>query len=69
ELPRSTMEEVMERYHVPGVSVAVINDGRLEWARGYGVKEVGGAPVDTATLFLAGHIGQGVAALAALELV
>ncbi|UCG87367.1 MAG: beta-lactamase family protein [Gemmatimonadota bacterium] len=69
ELPRSTIWEVMERYRVPGVSVAVINDGRLEWSKGYGLREVGGEPVDTATLFLAGHIGQGVAAVAALRLV
>jgi CubicO group peptidase (beta-lactamase class C family) len=59
----------MDRYHVPGVSVAVINDGRLEWAKGYGVVAVGGAEVDTETLFLAGHISQGVAATAALQLV
>jgi len=69
ELPWNSIWEVMERYHVPGISVAVINDGRLEWARGYGVKVIGGMPVDTATLFLAGHIGQGVAAVAALGLV
>ncbi|UCC84642.1 MAG: beta-lactamase family protein [Gemmatimonadota bacterium] len=69
EMPRTTIGDVLARYHVPGVSVAVINDGRLEWAKGYGVREVGGAPVDTATLFLAGHIGQGVAALATLKLV
>jgi CubicO group peptidase (beta-lactamase class C family) len=58
----------MERYQVSAVSVAVINDGRLEWAKGYGVKEIGGIPVDTATLFLAGHISQGVAVMAALKL-
>ncbi len=69
EMPRTSIAEVMARYHVPGLSVAVINDGRLEWAKGYGVREVGGAPVDTTTLFLAGHIGQGVAALATLKLV
>ncbi len=69
QLPRTTIREVMERYHVPGVSVAVINDGRLEWAKGYGVRQVGRDPVDTETLFLAGHIGQGVAAIAALKLV
>lgn len=67
EPPRTTIRAVMERYHVPGASIAVINDGRLEWARAYGVNEVGGMPVDTATLFLAGHIGQGVATVAALS--
>jgi len=27
----------MAYYKVPGVSLAVINDGRIEWARGFGV--------------------------------
>ena len=69
ELTQNSIWEVMERYHVPGVSVAVINDGELEWSKAYGVREVGGTPVDTATLFLAGHIGHGVATVAALRLV
>ncbi len=69
EPTRTTIWDVMERYHVPGVSIAVINDGRLEWAKGYGVNEIGGLPVDTATLFLAGHISQGVATVAVLKLV
>ena len=68
EPPRTTIRTVMERFHVPAVSIAVINDGRLEWARAYGVTEVGGTAVDTATLFLAGHIGQAIATVAALRL-
>ena len=69
ELPRHSIWEVMQRYGVPGVSVAVINDGKLEWAKGYGVREIGGSPVDTATLFLAGHISQAIAAIVTLGLV
>jgi CubicO group peptidase (beta-lactamase class C family) len=69
ELPRHSIREVMQRYRVPGVGIAVINNGRLEWAKGYGVKQVGGMSVDTTTLFLAGHISQGIAAIAALRLV
>jgi len=57
-------------YKVPGLSVAVINDGKIEWARGYGVVEKdGGKPVTSDTLFLAGSISKPVAALAALRLV
>lgn len=66
---RFDIRERMRMYGVPGVSVAVINDGRVEWARGYGVKEAGGAPVDTATLFQAASISKPVAAIAALRLV
>src|ERR1017187_10664860 len=33
------LAERMEHYNVPGVSVAVIHAGRVEWARGYGRSE------------------------------
>ena len=43
-----TMSELMERFGVPGVSVAVIRDFQIHWARGYGVADVEtGAVVDT----------------------
>ena len=70
--PPATMElaERMRFYKVPGVSVAVIADGRVEWARGYGVKEAGKSdPVTPETMFQAGSISKPVAALAALRLV
>ncbi|MEP6690346.1 MAG: serine hydrolase domain-containing protein [Gemmatimonadaceae bacterium] len=67
---RSSVQQRMAHYHVPGVSIAVINDGRIEWARGYGVREFGGTTaVDTSTLFQAGSISKPVAATAALRLV
>lgn len=56
--------------NVPGVSVAVINDGKIEWARGYGVRENGtDKKIDTETLFQAGSISKPFAATAALTLV
>jgi CubicO group peptidase (beta-lactamase class C family) len=33
------MAERMAYYGVPGVSIAVIKNGKLEWAKGYGVRE------------------------------
>lgn len=60
----------MQFYKIPGVSVAVINHGVIEWARGYGVREAGGQePVRTETLFQAGSISKPLCALAALRLV
>jgi CubicO group peptidase (beta-lactamase class C family) len=65
-----TIEDRMRAYHVPGVSVAVIDDFRIVWARGFGVAEVGGRQaVDTTTLFQAGSISKPVFATAALALV
>jgi CubicO group peptidase (beta-lactamase class C family) len=63
------LSDRMQHYNVPGVSVAVIHDGRIDWARGWGVVSRGGAAVDTATLFQAASISKPVAAVAALRLV
>ncbi len=46
------LAERMAHYKIPGVSIAVINDFKIEWAKGYGVTWVGeGTPVTTGTLF------------------
>jgi len=61
--------ERMERYKVPGVSVAVVREGKLRWAKGYGIANTStGSKVDEQTLFQAGSISKPVAALAALKL-
>jgi CubicO group peptidase (beta-lactamase class C family) len=52
------------------VSIAVINDGHVEWAAGYGVRVVGSSDsVTVSTLFQAASISKPVTALAALRLV
>lgn len=64
------LEDRMAFYHVPGVSIAVINEGKIEWAKGYGALEAGGdAPVTTETRFQAASISKPVTAVAALALV
>jgi len=60
----------MRFYKTPGVSIAIINNGAIEWANGYGVREAGGSnPVTTETLFQAASISKPVAAVGALRLV
>jgi CubicO group peptidase (beta-lactamase class C family) len=59
----------MAAAHVPGVSIAVIHNGVIEWARGFGVARLGGPPVTAETLFQAGSISKPIAAMAALRLV
>lgn len=64
------LAERMAHYEVPGVSVAVIHAGRVEWARGYGLRDVeSGAPVTAETLFQAASLSKGVAAAVAMRLV
>lgn len=68
--PPMKLTDRMAHYHVPGVSIAVINNGQIEWAKGYGVVEAGhGDAVTTDTLFQAASISKPVAAMAALALV
>ena len=65
-----TLADRMTHYQVPGVSIAVIDGGRIAWARGYGVKEAGGGDsVTVETLFQAASISKPVAATAMLRLV
>jgi len=60
----------MARRHVPGLSLAIIQDGRIVSTRTYGVTDPGGSvKVTPTTLFQAGSISKSVAALGALHLV
>lgn len=67
---RMELAERMAHYNVPGVSIAVINDYQVEWAKGYGVLEAGKSePVTPDTLFQVASIGKVVVAVAALHYV
>ncbi len=67
---RFTLRERMEAYDVPGISIAVLEGGRIVWAGGYGVMDVEAeGPVTAETLFQAASISKPVAATAALRLV
>jgi CubicO group peptidase (beta-lactamase class C family) len=68
--PAWNIEDRMQYYGVPGVSIAVIKDYKIHWVKHYGVtdKETGNK-VNQHTLFQAGSISKPVAAYAALKLV
>lgn len=69
-IPDSAMNALLKKYRVPGVSVAVVSGGKIDWARGYGVLEQGRPErVDTLTLFQAASISKPVAAALALRMV
>ena len=66
--PAWSLEERMKHWKAPGLSVAVIKDFKVEWARAYGVKDIDTKePVTTETLFQAGSISKPVAAMVALK--
>lgn len=66
--PGLAIAERMKFYKVPGLSVAVIKDFKLDWARAYGLKDTGtNEPVTTETLFQAGSISKSVNAAVAMK--
>jgi CubicO group peptidase (beta-lactamase class C family) len=66
--PAWKLRERMEHYRVPGVSITVWSDYRIQWARAYGLKDVQTRePATETTLFQAGSISKPVAAMVALK--
>jgi len=66
----ASLAERMQQYKVPGFSIAVIDDYKLAWTKGYGVLEQGmERRVDIDSLFASGSISKPVSAAAALVLV
>ncbi len=66
-----TLSERMAHYKVPGVSIAVINQGELEWAKAYGTvtSTPKASSIDCETLFQAASISKAINAMGALLLV
>jgi len=65
-----SIEERMEHYGIPGVSIAVIKDGKIAWTKGYGVMDKESqTPVTAQTLFQASSLSIPVSAYGALRLV
>lgn len=54
-----SLEERMAFHKVPGVSLAIIDGGKIVFAKGYGVKEAGTSEkVDTETVFSMGSVSK-----------
>ncbi len=65
EIPR-----LMEEANIPGLSMAVVRDGKIFWARAFGVKSRGtGEPVGEDTMFEAASLTKTVTAYAAMRLI
>jgi CubicO group peptidase (beta-lactamase class C family) len=67
---RWTLADRMKKYNIKGVSIAVVHDYRIEWARGYGFADVAeNRPVTENTLFQAASISKSLNSLGILKLV
>ena len=63
------IEQLRQEHGIPGASVAVIEDGTIAWARGFGTADLdSGRPVTTDTLFQAQSITKTLTALATVKL-
>ena len=64
-----TLQERMKYYHANGVSIAVIKDYHVEWAKAYGLADAAQKrPVTVNTLFQAGSISKSLNAMGVLKL-
>ncbi len=64
------MKDFMVRHRVPGAAVAVCDQGKLMFARGYGYADVAtGEPVKPTSLFRIASISKPITAVATLQLV
>lgn len=59
------VNRALTEWKIPGVSVAIVKNGKTVWLKGYGVKEAGGADkVDENTLFMIGSNSKAFTATA-----
>ena len=62
--------KVLADAHVPGASVAIIEDGKIAFSKGYGVSDTSAkTPVTTDTVFRAGSISKSIVGIAVMMLV
>jgi CubicO group peptidase (beta-lactamase class C family) len=67
-LDDAAVQALLAQFHVPGVSIAVIKDFKIDVAKGYGVADVEtGAAVTTDTMFQAASISKTIAAMSSLK--
>lgn len=69
-VPSLTIEEQMKKYNIAGVSIAVIKDYKIDWAKGYGwADKEEKRPVTVNTRFQAASISKSLNSLGVLKLV
>ena len=66
---RYSIEQRMEELKIPGLSIAVLHNGVIDWAKGYGMVDIAeNRKVNSETLFQAGSISKPIAATRVLQL-
>lgn len=66
---RQAIPPLLQRFEIPGLSLALIRDAGISWVEGFGVKSLAtGQAVSTDTVFEAASLSKPVTALAALKM-
>ena len=65
----TNLPALMDSAGIPGLSMAVLEDGEIALSKGFGVRSIGGGLVDENTVFEAASLSKPVVAYIALELV
>lgn len=66
----SLIPALLERTHVPGTAVALVEDGDVRWVKGYGWADIAAKrPVTADTIFNVGSISKTITAWAVMSLV
>ena len=66
----SLVKEEMKKQRIPGLSIVVVRDGKIDYVKGYGYSNLEHkVPVKAETIFQAGSVGKQFTAFAALLLV
>lgn len=63
------VENEMATLGMPGVSVAIVHDSQVVFAKGFGVADPGGRPVNAETPFRIASVSKSLTALAVMQLV
>jgi CubicO group peptidase (beta-lactamase class C family) len=66
---RARIADVLAREHVPGVGLALVDRDGVIWSGGVGVRAVGGAPVESHTVFRVASITKSFVGLGVMRLV
>jgi CubicO group peptidase (beta-lactamase class C family) len=70
EVQTYSINERLRELGIPGLSIAVVSNGEIEWAKGYGLADKNeNRPVDAETMFLAGSISKPIAAVRTHQMV
>lgn len=70
ELDKLSLPELLTRLNVPGVSIAVVKDFKIHWAKAYGVADAKTQrPLNTETRFQSASVSKPVTAMGAMRMV